>query len=117
MKWILAALTLCMACTGGRFEGRRDRPSVPAVGGVEHGEWALEGPGRMRVFYQWWRPEYRDVRAAVLLVHGFKDHSTRYLELGNRLAQHGYVVYGFDLRGYGSSAGRRGYVESFDEYV
>jgi alpha-beta hydrolase superfamily lysophospholipase len=90
---------------------------VPVAGGVDHFEDAFEGSGSVRIFEQRWRPSDANVRAAVVLVHGLKDHSTRYAEVADRLAQRGYAVHAYDLRGHGSSGGRRAYVESFDEYI
>jgi alpha-beta hydrolase superfamily lysophospholipase len=117
MRCLAAVLALCTACAGGTLEGRRPRPAVPVVGGVQHEESAFEGYARVRIFEQWWKPAPGSVRATVVIVHGLKDHSTRYAELADRLAQHGYAVYALDLRGHGSSGGRRAYVESFEEYV
>lgn len=90
---------------------------MPVAGGVDHFEDAFEGFGNVRIFEQRWRPSDSNVRAAVVVVHGLEDHSTRYAELADRLAQRGYAVHAFDLRGHGSSGGRRAYVESFDEYI
>jgi acylglycerol lipase len=117
MRWTAAAVVLCVGCAGGLLEGRRPRPAVPVAGGVDHFENAFDGAGSVRIFEQSWRPSDANVRAAVVLVHGLKDHSTRYAEVADRLAQRGYAVHAFDLRGHGSSGGRRAYVESFDEYI
>src|SRR5471030_1556118 len=116
MRLISAALALCTACAGG-FGFRQPRPVVAVATGVTHAEEAFEGYRFVRIFEQWWRPANAKVRGALVIVHGLKDHSTRYAELANRLAQHGYAVHAFDLRGFGSSGGRRVYVESFDEYI
>lgn len=56
-------------------------------------------------------------RAAVLLVHGIGEHSGRYSHVGDHLAAAGFDVLAFDNRGFGQSAGRRAFVESFDDYV
>jgi alpha-beta hydrolase superfamily lysophospholipase len=71
----------------------------------------------LRLFEQWWLPAKGEVKAVLVIVHGLKDHSTRYVAFADRLAQHGYAVHAFDLRGHGSSEGARGYVRNFDEYV
>lgn len=47
-------------------------------------------------------------RGVVLLVHGLGEHVGRYSGLALRLADSGYAVHGFDLRGHGRSSGRRG---------
>jgi acylglycerol lipase len=117
MRCLAAALVLCIGCAGGILEGRRPRPAVPVAGGVDHFEDAFPGLNHVRIFEQRWRPSDANVRAVVVIVHGLKDHSTRYAELAGRLAQRGYAVHAFDLRGHGSSGGRRAYVESFDEYI
>jgi acylglycerol lipase len=85
--------------------------------GVTHAEENYDGYKFIRIFEQSWRPEDNQVRGVVIIVHGLKDHSTRYNELAGFLAQRGYAVHAFDLRGFGSSAGRRVYVDSFDEYL
>jgi acylglycerol lipase len=56
-------------------------------------------------------------RAALLVVHGLKDHAQRYGELAARLGALGVAAYGFDLRGHGRSGGARAWVGRFDEYV
>jgi alpha-beta hydrolase superfamily lysophospholipase len=56
-------------------------------------------------------------RAAVLIVHGFAEHSGRYEHVGQWLAERGYSVHAYDHRGHGRSAGRRCHVQRFDEYL
>jgi acylglycerol lipase len=56
-------------------------------------------------------------RAALLVVHGLKDHAQRYGELAGRLGALGVEVYGFDLRGHGRSGGARAWVGRFEEYI
>lgn len=50
--------------------------------------------------------------AGVVLVHGLGDHSGRYRELAEEMADRGISVTGFDLRGHGRSPGRRGDLRS-----
>ena len=56
-------------------------------------------------------------RAAVAVVHGYGEHGGRYRQLGGELAGRGHGVFVFDLRGHGRSAGRRGHVTRFREYL
>jgi len=57
------------------------------------------------------------VRAAVLVVHGFGEHSGRYAEVAERLVARGYAVYAYDRRGHGRSGGRRGDVSEWSDYL
>jgi acylglycerol lipase len=55
-------------------------------------------------------------RAAVAIVHGFGEHSGRYANVVGPLTGAGFAVHGFDLRGHGRSAGRRGHIDSWADY-
>jgi alpha-beta hydrolase superfamily lysophospholipase len=55
-------------------------------------------------------------KAAVILVHGHGDHSGGLENLSASLVQARYIVYAFDLRGHGKSSGKRGYIQSWDEF-
>jgi alpha-beta hydrolase superfamily lysophospholipase len=55
--------------------------------------------------------------AQAVVVHGYAEHCGRYRELAHVLHQAGLAVLGFDLRGHGRSAGQRGHVEQFADYL
>jgi len=55
-------------------------------------------------------------KAAVIIVHGFGDHSGGMHRISQHLAEHQYAAYSFDLRGHGRSPGTRGYVRRWEEY-
>ncbi|MCP5042490.1 MAG: alpha/beta hydrolase [bacterium] len=73
------------------------------------------GHSGMKLFRRAWLPE--DPVRAIALVHGFGEHSGRYEHLGAWFAARGSAVHGFDLRGHGRSAGRRGHVDHFADYL
>ena len=62
-----------------------------------------------------WQPS-GEPRAAVLLVHGLGEHSSRYEHVGCHLASHGFDVVSLDNRGFGGSGGKRAFVESFSQF-
>lgn len=56
-------------------------------------------------------------RARLLHVHGFAEHCGRYRAMHARLGEAGFSCHRFDLRGHGNSAGRRGHIYRFEDYV
>lgn len=54
---------------------------------------------------------------AMLLVHGQGEHSARYHYVVDKWCERGLSVGTFDLRGHGVSGGRRGHIDSFQQYV
>jgi lysophospholipase len=56
-------------------------------------------------------------RLAVVLVHGFGEHVGRYRHLAQWLSARQVGVVATDLRGHGHSAGRRSFIESYDDYL
>src|SRR4051794_16407640 len=55
--------------------------------------------------------------ARLILLHGYGDHSGRYVHFMRWLAERGVACHSFDFRGHGRSPGRRGYVRRWDEYL
>lgn len=53
----------------------------------------------------------------LFLLHGLGEHSGRYGHVVRELVEAGLSVYRVDLRGHGLSAGRRGHVDRWHDYV
>lgn len=75
----------------------------------------MTAPDETELFTRHWTSS--DPRADVLIVHGLGEHSGRWDHVARFLADRGYSVTGFDLRGHGRSTGRRCHIDSFDELV
>jgi len=56
-------------------------------------------------------------RAVVGLVHGMGEHMGRYAHLAEMLNAEGYAVLGFDQRGHGKTAGKRGHVPAYESLL
>ena len=69
---------------------------------------------RTKLFYRFLRAPSE--KAAVVLIHGFGEHSGRYFHVIEKLIKHGFSVFCIDLRGHGHSEGVRGDVASFAQY-
>jgi len=69
------------------------------------------------LFLQAWIPEFP--KAALLLVHGLGEHSSRYEDFANRLVAEGISVFTFDGRGHGKSAEVKptAFFESYVDYL
>ena len=84
---------------------------------VEHSEGTFETADGLKLFSQHWQDESGGKRAVLVVVHGLKDHSSRYAEFASTMASRGFVVDAFDLRGHGRSPGKRSYVSRFEDLV
>jgi alpha-beta hydrolase superfamily lysophospholipase len=62
------------------------------------------------------RPDGR-ARGALILLHGFGDHSGRFGEVAPWFAARGVGVWALDQRGHGRSPGKRGHVSRFAQFV
>lgn len=83
---------------------------------MNHLDGKFKGQKNVNIYYQAWIPD-REVRAIILVSHGFAEHSGRYLNIVNELVPLAYAVYAIDHRGHGKSQGRINYVESIGHYV
>jgi len=67
------------------------------------------------LFYRYWRPP--EPKAVIIGVHGYAEHSGRYMHVGEFFAKEGFGFYIHDHRGHGRSGGERGYVNKFQEFI
>ena len=82
---------------------------------MQHSQSSMYGYGGVKLFTQSWLPDSAP-RAGLVIVHGFGEHSDRYMNVVNDLVPRGYAIYSFDLRGHGRSEGQRGHVNRWVEY-
>lgn len=69
-----------------------------------------------RVYYKAWRSE-PPVKAQIVFLHGFGEHSGLYHRLGNTLNQSGIDLWALDEIGHGLSDGERAVIRSVDDLV
>lgn len=81
---------------------------------MKHIEGTFKGYDGLALFYQVWKGE--NYKRAITVVHGFGEHSGRYNNLLDYFLPKGYAIYSFDLRGHGRSQGKRGHINSWDEF-
>mgnify|MGYP005845942773 CR=1 FL=1 len=62
-----------------------------------------------------WLP--RDPRRAMVLVHGYAEHSGRYDEMAMHFAARGFAVHAYDQAGHGRTRGPQGHVDRFGRLV
>lgn len=87
------------------------------TGEIEHTEDRFEGKNDVSLFSQTWQSKNLPKRAILIILHGLKDHSSRYSELAEMAARSGFAVHAYDVRGHGNSGGKRAYVNKFSDLV
>ena len=78
-----------------------------------HSEFSWPAKDGINLFGQQWAPE-GDFKAILCLVHGIGEHTGRYGFVAEQLVANGYVLFGYDQRGHGRSAGQRGHSPSLE---
>jgi acylglycerol lipase len=71
----------------------------------------------LKLFFQFWTPDGGGDRRAVVLHHGFSEHSDRYGNVVDALEGSGITIYALDARGHGRSEGIRGHAPGIGSYV
>ncbi len=76
-------------------------------------------PDGLNLRYHIYKNEQGDkkIKACLAVVHGYGEHGGRYQFLADYFLPRGYQIFTFDLRGHGESAGKRGHILSFSQYL
>ncbi len=77
----------------------------------------FKGSDQTELFFQTWNPDKDPARGIFVITHGLAEHSECYATLAKILAEDGWQVYAWDMRGHGRSEGKRGYVKNLSYYV
>lgn len=80
-------------------------------------ERSFDGVDGVRIVYDVWTPEARDVVGVVVLSHGLGEHARRYDHVAQRFGAAGLAMYALDLRGHGRSGGKRVLLRDISEYT
>jgi len=83
---------------------------------LQHAESSFEGARGTRIYYQSWMPP-RKVKAVLVIAHGIGEHGGRYAHVADYFTKRDFAVWAYDFRGHGRSEGKRGHVDSFDDYL
>jgi acylglycerol lipase len=59
----------------------------------------------------------QDARLTLAVVHGLGEHSGRYERFARGMARFGMSTWAVDLRGHGESAGQRGHVDAWSQWI
>lgn len=78
-------------------------------------DWKWRTQDGLQLYAKAWTPDGQ-ARGLVCLVHGLGEHIGRYQDDAAALTQAGYILAGFDQRGFGQSEGRKGHTPSLDAY-
>jgi alpha-beta hydrolase superfamily lysophospholipase len=68
----------------------------------------------IQLYGQRWAPKSGEAKAVLIIHHGLADHSDRYAGFAERATRAGFVVWSYDMRGHGRSAGKRIYFDRID---
>jgi len=75
----------------------------------------FEGRETKRLFYQYWLPDSRNIKAYLIALHSWGSHSDRMEVPAEYFTEKGYAIYAFDIRGHWRNAGSNpGHIDSMD---
>ena len=83
---------------------------------IVHSEFHFNSHDNLSLYAQIFTAECKP-KAAIIIVHGYGEHSGRYQQWAEKFVKHGYFVLAFDLRGHGLSEVRQGYRLSYYKFL
>ncbi len=78
-------------------------------------EWKWTTRDGLEMYARAWIPQVK-AKGIVCLLHGVGENIGRYQTVGEASTEGGYILAGFDQRGFGKSGGRRGHTPSLEAY-
>ncbi len=75
----------------------------------------FEADDGLSIFYRH-KPAAKET-ARMVIAHGLGEHSGRYTQVIDRIVNTGISVWALDHRGHGQSGGKRGHIDSIDQYI
>lgn len=82
---------------------------------MENRESRFNGIDNTEIYYQTWTPE--NPKGLVIIIHGYGEHSGRYMNVVDVLVPEGYAIWALDHRGHGHSGGKRCHVNRFTDFL
>ncbi len=82
---------------------------------VRRTEGRFTAAGGRSLYHRAWLPP--EPKRALVIVHGFGEHSGRYEDMAAWFSQRGSALHAFDQQGHGLSTGRRGHAGCFDDLL
>ena len=76
---------------------------------------SFTGQNGIDIFYRHLSAE--NEKAQLVIAHGLGEHSGRYINIFNRLVPAGFSIWALDFRGHGRSQGKRGHIDTFDQFI
>lgn len=83
---------------------------------MKFSEHSLTGSDNTLFQTKCWEPD-GPPKALVCLIHGFGEHSGRYAHVAQALVEGKFAVLALDSRGHGKSAGPRGFIPSYEQFL
>lgn len=78
-------------------------------------EGSFKGTDQTELFFQTWTPD--KIRGVFVITHGLAEHSECYHSLAKILAEDGWQVFAWDMRGHGRSEGKRGFAKNISYFI